>query len=249
MFGVSVPGKLGGGGELAEASELFERNVIAPARQVVTEAVKTLLNASGIESQLVTLSSEEINLDASLELLLEKGEEVEEGWELIDEVEVDLQLESARDALWAFASRVPGDSKRTSEMDNDIVRIRYKYDGGLSDDSREFCKKMVRANRVWRKEDIEAAGGLAVNPGFGPNGSNTYSIWEFKGGPWCSHRWIRQTYLKKENNRKVSVAEAKRIISRLPIEEREKNRIKSEPAGIQDIKPRNMPNNGYLNPR
>ena len=65
MFGVSVPGKLGGGGELAEASELFERNVIAPARQVVTEAVKTLLNASGIESQLVTLSSEEINLDAS----------------------------------------------------------------------------------------------------------------------------------------------------------------------------------------
>jgi len=249
MFGVSVPGKLGGGGELAEASELFERNVIAPARQVVTEAVKTLLNASGIESQLVTLSSEEINLDASLELLLEKGEEVEEGWELIDEVEVDLQLESARDALWAFASRVPGDSKRKSEMDNDIVRIRYKYDGGLSDDSREFCKKMVRANRVWRKEDIEAAGGLAVNPGFGPNGSNTYSIWEFKGGPWCSHRWIRQTYLKKENNRKVSVAEAKRIISRLPIEEREKNRIKSEPAGIQDIKPRNMPNNGYLNPR
>ena len=249
MFGVAVPGKLGGGGELAEASELFERNVIAPARQVVTEAVKTLLNASGLGSQLITLSSEEVNLDASLELLLEKGEEVEEGWELIDEVEVDLQLESARDALWAFASRVPGDSKRKSEMDNDIVRIRYKYDGGLSDDSREFCKKMVRANRVWRKEDIETAGGLAVNPGFGPNGSNTYSIWEFKGGPWCSHRWIRQTYLKKENNRKVSVAEAKRIISRLPIEEREKNRIKSEPAGIQDIKPRNMPNNGYLNPR
>ena len=76
---------------------------------------------------------------------------------MIDEVELDLQLESARDALWAFASRVPGDSKRKSEMDNDIVRIRYKYDGGLSDDSREFCKKMVRANRVWRKEDIEAA--------------------------------------------------------------------------------------------
>jgi len=249
MFGVAVPGKLGGGGELAESSELFERNVINPARQIVTEAVKTLLNASGLQSSLVTLSTEEINLDASLHFLLEKGEEVGDEWELIDEVEVDENLESARDALWAFASRVPGDSNRPSEMDNDIVRIRYKYDGGLSDDSREFCKKMVRARRVWRKEDILAAGNLAVNPGFGPNGSDTYSIWEFKGGPWCSHRWIRQTYLKKENNRKVSVAEAKRIISRLPIEEREKNRIKSEPAGIQDIKPRNMPNNGYLNPR
>ena len=78
MFGVSVPGKLGGGGELAEASELFERNVIAPARQVVTEAVKTLLNASGIESQLVTLSSEEINLTDAFNHLMECGEEVNE---------------------------------------------------------------------------------------------------------------------------------------------------------------------------
>jgi len=94
-----------------------------------------------------------------------------------------------------------------------------------------------------------AAGNLAVNPGFGPNGSDTYSIWEFKGGPQCGHRWIRQTYLKKENNRKVSVAEARRIISRLPEAERKANKIKSEPKGRQDIKPRNMPNNGYLNPR
>jgi hypothetical protein len=315
MFGVAVPGKLGGGGELAESSELFNKNVVSPYKEVVQEAVQVLLRASGLNSKVVEygtiateanveqsytgiqianavevvqkvqtgeltkkqaiqilvsmlgfeleqaeqmfetddpatlFSTEEINLDASLHFLLEKGEEVGDEWELIDEVEVDENLESARDALWAFASRVPGDSNRPSEMDNDIVRIRYKYDGGLSDDSREFCKKMVRARRVWRKEDILAAGNLAVNPGFGPNGSDTYSIWEFKGGPWCSHRWIRQTYLKKENNRKVSVAEAKRIISRLPIEEREKNRIKSEPAGIQEIKPRNTPNNGYLNHR
>jgi hypothetical protein len=197
----------------------------------------------------VNLSSDEVNLDASWEFLDALGEDISEEWELIDEVEVDNDLEAARDALWAFAERVPGDSNRKSEMDNDIVRIRYKYDGGLSDDSREFCKKMVRARRVWRKEDIQAAGGLAVNPGFGPGGSDTYSIWEFKGGPWCSHRWIRQTYLKKDNNRKVDVAEAKRIISRLPIEERKANQIKSEVGGIQDIKPRNMPNNGYLNPR
>ena len=180
---------------------------------------------------------------------MEKGEKVDEAYELIDEVEVDLELEDARDKLWEFARRVPGDSKRPSEMDNDIVRIRYKYDGKLSDNSRDFCKKMVRARRVWRKEDVMAAGNLAVNPGFGPNGSDTYSIWEFKGGPQCGHRWIRQTYLKKENNRKVSVAEARRIISRLPEAERKANKIKSEPKGRQDIKPRNMPNNGYLNPR
>ena len=312
MFGVAVPGKLGGGGELAESAALFEQNVIAPNAEVVSSTIQTLMRASGIETTIIplgamveeanvaqsytgiqissaldviskvgtgeltkaqatqllvsmlgfgldqatalfeselNLSSDEVNLDASWEFLDALGEDMSDDWELIDEVEVDNDLEAARDALWAFAERVPGDSNRKSEMDNDIVRIRYKYDGGLSDDSREFCKKMVRAQRVWRKEDIQAAGGLAVNPGFGPGGSDTYSIWEFKGGPWCSHRWIRQTYLKKDNNRKVDVAEAKRIISRLPIEERKANQIKSEVGGIQDIKPRNMPNNGYLNPR
>jgi len=251
MFGVAVPGKLGGGGELAESAELFEQNVVRPNRRIVEETVQTLLRAAGLDSAVLELSSQEdeVNLDASWEHLDALGEDISDEWELIDEVEVDDELEAARDALWAFAQRVPGDAKRKSEMDNEIVRIRYKYDGGLTDDSREFCKKMVRARKVWRKEDIEAAGALAVNPGFGPNGSNTYSIWEFKGGPWCSHRWIRQTYLKKDNNRKVDVAEAKRIISRLPIEERKANQIKSEVGGIQDIKPRNMPNNGYLNPR
>ena len=251
MFGVAVPGKLGGGGELAESAELFEQNVVRPNRRIVEETVKTLLRAAGLDSAVLELSSQEdeVNLDGAWEHLDALGEDISDEWELIDEVEVDDELEAARDALWAFAQRVPGDAKRKSEMDNEIVRIRYKYDGGLTDDSREFCKKMVRARKVWRKEDIEAAGALAVNPGFGPNGSNTYSIWEFKGGPWCSHRWIRQTYLKKDNNRKVDVAEAKRIISRLPIEERKANQIKSEVGGIQDIKPRNMPNNGYLNPR
>ena len=48
MFGVAVPGKLGGGGELAESAELFEKNVIRPARQVVEEAVKTLLMRRGL---------------------------------------------------------------------------------------------------------------------------------------------------------------------------------------------------------
>ncbi len=194
--------------------------------------------------------SEEVDLSMALTHLMECGEEMDEDeWELIDEVDVDLDLEPARDALWAFASRVPGDSKRPSEMDNEIVRIRYKYDGGQRENTREFCKKMVQARRVWRKEDILAAGDRAVNPGFGPNGTDNYSVWEFKGGPNCHHRWVRQTYLKKENNRKVSVAEAKRIISQLPEDERKRNQIKSEPKGKQDIKPINMPNKGYLNPR
>ena len=63
MFGVSVPGKLGGGGELAESAELFEKNVILPSRQIVTEAIQTLLRASGLDAQVIQLSEqqEEVN--------------------------------------------------------------------------------------------------------------------------------------------------------------------------------------------
>lgn len=183
--------------------------------------------------------------DCPSERLLGLPEEDMEGWELIDEREASADFEDARNDAWSFASVVPGDSKRPSELDNDIVRIRYTYDGDLSANSRDFCKKMVRAKRVWRKEDIINAGSLAVNPGFGEGGSDTYSIWEFKGGPNCKHRWIRQTYLKKENNRKVSVAEAKRIISQIEDPaERKRNQIKPEASNVSR-RPADMPNNGY----
>jgi hypothetical protein len=35
MFGVAVPGKLGGGGELAESADLFEQNVVLPNRELL----------------------------------------------------------------------------------------------------------------------------------------------------------------------------------------------------------------------
>ena len=97
--------------------------------------------------QLSKEEPQEINLDASLELPdWKKGKKCEEGWELIDEVEVDYELESAREHFGRLLLVFPEIPNVTSEMDNDIVRIRYKYDGGLQRCSREFCKKMVRAN-------------------------------------------------------------------------------------------------------
>ena len=48
--GSAVPGKLGGGGELAEAAELFEQNVVRPNRRIVEETVQTLLRAAGLDS-------------------------------------------------------------------------------------------------------------------------------------------------------------------------------------------------------
>jgi hypothetical protein len=247
MFGVAVPGKLGGGGELAEASELFEKNVIAPARQVVTEAVKTLLNAAGLDAQLVQLSEDpqEVNLDGCVDYLTDKGEEMSDEWELIDESPVDYDLEKARDAMWAFA-RVPSSNPNgKSEQDTEIIKVRYTYaPKSTQESSRSFCKQMVNAGKVYRKEDIEAASLRAVNPGFGEGGSNTYDLFLFKGGPRCHHYFSRQTYLRK-NNKKISVNQAKKLIREAGVDAK---RLPENDKRVAQ-RPIDMPNEGFINPR
>ena len=247
MFGVAVPGKLGGGGELAEASELFEKNVIAPARQVVTEAVKTLLNAAGLDAQLVQLSEEpqEVNLDGCVDYLTDKGEEMSDEWELIDESPVDYDLEKARDAMWAFA-RVPSSNPNgKSEQDTEIIKVRYTYaPKSTQESSHSFCKQMVNDGKVYRKEDIEAASLRAVNPGLGANGANTYDLFLFKGGARCHHFWSRQTYLRK-NNKKISVNQAKKLIREAGVDAK---RLPENDKRVAQ-RPIDMPNEGFINPR
>ena len=250
LFGVSVPGKLGGAQELESSAEIFEKNVIRPARRVVEEAVKTLLNAAGLQSRLVPVATElaadfEGPKVEAAEWLIEQGEEMGEDWELIEEVAVDYDLEEKRDAMLTFANVPSSKPQAGSEQDTEIIKVRYTYaPDRYSDDSREFCKKMVNAKRVYRKEDIIAAGDRAVNPGFGPNGADTYSIWLYKGGPRCQHFWKRQTYLRK-NNKKISVNQAKKLIREAGVGAK---RLEENDRRVA-TRPTDMPNQGFLNPR
>ena len=283
MFGVKTAGQLGNTQELEIASELFDKQVVKPYQRIVKDALESIFGAAGTPTLVsveevppmkpveVEMSrkaccnlSEEItlNIDAA-EWLIEQGEEInEDEWVLIDEREYDQELEQVQDAQWNFAMRVPGGTSDTntapdnrSQIDNDVVKIRYIYDGSQNPE-REFCQKMMSSQRVYRREDIVGAnwpaslGGAsarAVNPGFGPNGTDTYDLLLYKGGPNCKHRWIRRTYLKR-NNQRVSVNRARQIISQLPEPQRRANQIETQDPRISQI-PATMPNNGYLNPR
>ena len=247
MFGVAVPGKLGGGGELAESAELFEQNVVRPNRRIVEETVQTLLRAAGLDSAVLELSSQEdeVNLDASWEHLDALGEDISDEWELIDESPVDYETESVKDALWAFASVPSSNPNGKSEQDTEIIKVRYVYSPkSVQDDSRSFCKKMVAASKVYRKEDIEAASLRAVNPGLGKGGSNTYDLFLYKGGARCHHFWSRQTYLKK-TNKKISVNQAKKLIREAGVDAK---RLPTNSPKVAQ-RPIDMPNEGFVNPR
>jgi hypothetical protein len=74
---------------------------------------------------------------------------------------------------------------------------RYVYEGktgGKSGKGRDFCEKMMGAKKIYRKEDIIKMGDQVVNKGFGPRGTDFYSIWLHKGGSNCYHRWNKQVY-------------------------------------------------------
>ena len=189
--------------------------------------------------------------DSAIDELIAMGEDVDlEAWDLVDERDVDYDQEDALDATLKFASTGTARPNANSEQDGEnaageLFLVRYKYDGSKSP-QREFCRKMMSANKVYRKEDIIAMDKKAVNAGFGVNGSSTYSIWLYKGGARCKHKWIRQTYMSKDGIRPdVKSPNAKTISTT-------KARSKGfRPEANDDrvaITPSNMKNRGYVNP-
>ena len=228
MFGVKTAGQLGNTQELEIASTLFDRQVVKPYQSIVTQALESIFVAAGTPAvisvvevepmtpDVATELAEVIDLNLACDFLIEQGEELDDEWELIDSRKVDYDTEASQDAMWTFAEVPSGKPQAKSEQDNEVIKVRYAYapkkTGLNGNESRDFCKRMVAAgNRVWRKEDIEAASQRATNPGWGPNGADTYDLFLYKGGGSCQHFWERRTYLRKTNKR-VSVNRARAII-------------------------------------
>ena len=106
--------------------------------------------------------------------------------------------------------------------------------------SRDFCREMIKAKKVYRKEDIVAMGSkeLLILSLQVKVAQTTYSIWLYKGGARCHHYWSRRTYLRKDGNKslgkKLYDSEAKR-----------RGFIAPKNAKKVAIKPKDMPYSGY----
>ena len=219
---------------------------LKPADFIDVQAVKTqTVDEQEKEGVEVAQSFSAQDLSQAAEFLIALGEDEDEEYELIDAREYDEAMEAQLDALWTFA-RVPSSNPAgKSDQDTELIKVRYAYAPDTADDkSREFCRKMVAAGKVYRKEDIEGASQRAVNPGWGPGGADTYDLLKYKGGGSCRHFWQRRTYLKK-NNKRVSVNEAQRIIRAAGPDA---ERLKPQDPLVAK-RPRDMVNRGFLEPR
>jgi hypothetical protein len=229
--------------------------------------VNTMNAETNEEETGVKMSSDKVccSADDSLDeetakSLIDLGELENKDWLLIDESEVDYDNDDNENELlnkepkqsllskvYNFVSTGSARPNAKSEQDENIDGIRfitrYVYAGENSDNTRLFCKKMTEADKVYRKEDILRMSEQAVNKGWGPRGADTYSIWFYKGGGACHHRWNKRVYASFEGvNIDVNSPKARIIAGRTA----EKYGYTIKNPELVSQRPIDMPNKGFL---
>ena len=180
------------------------------------EEEQTGIKDEETELELMAANAKRTALDELIDLGIDE-EELLKDYEMVHSAEVDYDLEEELDFVVTeinktskkeFAStgsakpyrdsKQDGTSKKKTEEGTEFL-VRYMYEAAPNpaSSSRTFCDKMMAAKKVYRKEDIIEMGKKPVNAGFGKGGSDTYSIWLYKGGARCNHRWTRKLYARK----------------------------------------------------
>jgi hypothetical protein len=213
------------------------------------------------EEQVAEETGTELSKDFKIaEALINLGEDEPENSILIDEYEVDYDSDDkenetlSKDLKKSFLSKIvnlvstgdnrPNISSKQDEVIDGVKFItRYVYAGKTSADSREFCRRMIAANKIYRKEDIIKMDSQVVNEGWGPKGANTYSIWFYKGGGNCNHRWNKRVYatfsgkaidVNSKELKQVAVKKAEKL-----------GYVVKNDSKVSQL-PKDMPNNGFL---
>ena len=199
-------------------------------------------------------------LSAQTNPLIDLGEDVNPEWLLIDEKEVDYDTDEEENELLSKEPKQSLLSKivnlvstgsafpnSKSEQDENIDGVkfftRYKYVGELTKNRRAFCTQMILADKIYRKEDIIRMSSQVVNEGWGPKGADTYSIWLYKGGGNCHHRWNKQVYASfSGTNIDINSPKARQIAG----SKAEKYGYKITNEKLVSTRPIDMPNKGFL---
>ena len=248
--------------ELDTASKLLQDYQISPKQSVFIDELATILELNNLETDLVfiplrdtyksteavendptdeTVDEEETeNEDAEVKLssqeiatsLIELGEDLSEDWEIIDERRCDeiTLTENALNTVFQFA-QAPITTNKKSTQDTSIFKIRYLY-AGSGEGEREFCNKVLKANKAYRAEDLNFKS--VYNEDLAPEGDTGYNVFLWKGGVNCKHWWKRVIMLKKDNSR-LSVNKARKMILQLEPEDRKDAKWKTNEKEVAQI--------------
>jgi hypothetical protein len=212
------------------------------------------------EEQVAEETGTELSKDFKIaEALINLGEDEPENSILIDEFEVDydnddeenetLSKEPKQSLLSKIVNLVstgdnrPNISSKQDEVIEGIKFItRYVYAGDKNAE-REFCREMMAANKIYRKEDIIKMGSQVVNEGWGPRGTDTYSIWFYKGGGNCHHRWNKRVYATFSGK---AIDVNSKELKQVAVKKAEKLGYVVKNSELVSKRPVDMPNYGFL---
>jgi hypothetical protein len=234
------------------------------------QTAEQVAEETGVNLSKVCCSSDSNEDDNIADALISLGEMPNEKWLLIDESEVDYDNDDKENEMLSKGvkfslfdkiinlvssgtARPNAKSKQDENIDGIKFITRYVYAGETTAKSRKFCKKMIDANKIYRKEDIIAMSKQEVNEvrknkdgvkkGLGPNGSPLVDVWFFKGGGACHHRWNKQVYASFEGvNIDVNSPKAKQIAGR---KAEQYGYVVKNPSLVAQ-RPIDMPNKGFL---
>jgi hypothetical protein len=228
---------------------------VSSAKAIVQAAFPTLPAATvdaifadvlpgSLQPQEVIMSDEKKkDVSTAGDALIALGEDWKEEWILIDAYNADEEIEHEF-AVRTGAARPGAKSEQDAIINGKYFITRYVYAGDFRHDNmRPFCRKMLEAGKLYRMEDIQAMEFVDVNPGWGPNGSDFYDIWFYKGGGNCKHFWEKRVYVDAKGAKiNPNDPDAKRIA--VSLAERMGYKVRNN-ALVAKL-PEDMPYNGFL---
>ena len=223
-----------------ELAELLEFNGLEtdlefiPLRETYKSTEQTETQETVVDDVVDSNQLEDVQMSEhfNVESLIELGEVVSDDWEIVEERRCDeITLnEMQLNTVFEFA-QTPKTSNKKSEQDTSLFKIRYRYAGNPKGE-RDFCNKVIQANKVYRAEDLDA--NYNYNEDFAPKGKTSYNLFLYKGGVNCKHFWERVIFLKKGNDR-ISVNKARKMILSLEPSERKDARWETNDKKVAQV--------------
>jgi hypothetical protein len=218
IFGVSDSGNglSSNTDEMLVGLNIFNAQVIEPKRRMIETTLNKVTKFNGepevkitsneivLKPQTQTTQAQLAAAKSELDKFIEQGETTPAGYILIDSFEVTDDDDDHTDKLRSLhftstgTARPNSRSEQDERIDDKLFITRYRYRGELKSNTRKFCRKMLSADKLYRKEDILQMENKAVNPKWGPNGDDFYDIWLYKGGGNCHHFWQKEVYVSAE---------------------------------------------------
>lgn len=121
----------------------------------------------------------------------------------ISNLGIDIADLNSLDYIWDINDEdkgIPSETTQFASQENFRVINLYRYisreygPSYIGPNTRRFCRMVVSRtnNSLMRYEDIVRLN--SSNPGLGKGGSNSYSVFEWRGGANCKHIWVKYKY-------------------------------------------------------